>query len=126
MNRAIPLILLILVIFDCFIPMLDNMPADIPINGKYTEDPSQKEDMNVIPSNIFGRVRMYVKAAIRGKQGRKPVRYCIWLVMKLEVLLFIAFLISVIGYRLFNGIIGCSFMLALLMSCIDVGNSCSG
>ena len=53
--------------------MLENMPADIPINGKYTEDPSQKEDMNVIPSNIFGRVRMYVKAAIRGKQGRKPV-----------------------------------------------------
>jgi hypothetical protein len=53
--------------------MLENIPADMPINGKYTEDPSQKEDMKVTPSKIFGRVRMYVKAAIRGKQGRKPV-----------------------------------------------------
>jgi hypothetical protein len=53
--------------------MLENMPANMPINGKYTEDPSQKEDMKVIPSKIFGRVRMYVKAAISGKQGRKPV-----------------------------------------------------
>lgn len=52
MTRAIPLILLILVILDCFIAMLENMPADIPINGKYTEDPSQKDEMNSMTSNM--------------------------------------------------------------------------
>jgi hypothetical protein len=52
MNRAIPLILLILVILEWFIPMLENMPADIPINGKHTEDPSQKDEMTSMISNM--------------------------------------------------------------------------
>ena len=37
MNSAIPLILLILVILNRSTLMLENTPANIPINGKYTE-----------------------------------------------------------------------------------------
>ena len=71
--NAIPLILLILSTLTHFVPTLENRPANMPINGIYTDDPNQKDPMKNIPSKTLGRVMLNVKAAMRGKHGRNPV-----------------------------------------------------
>jgi hypothetical protein len=59
MNSLIPLILLILVKLNRFTLILENTPANIPINGKYTKLTSSHNKVKIGRKWKIMRVRLF-------------------------------------------------------------------
>ena len=73
-NRAIPAILRILSAVTLFAANPAKAPLSGPISNIRSDEPSQNDTMNNNTWAVLARVNVYVRAAISGIHGRRPVR----------------------------------------------------